>query len=128
MEKKKLNSDIIKDEVIITDSLLIIQKYEMFLDYFYNIAQTVPRRHGVFKEGLLTKLFDFPDLVYDAGKSNQVSKLYIADSCLASLRFKLRFMVHDKRRMITPKQLKTSQMMLSEVGNILGSWIKKHKK
>ena len=125
---KALNSDIVKDETIRSDTLLIVQKYENFLDYIYPIVQSIPRTHGVFKAGFLTRLFDFVDYIYEAGKSNQVSKLYIADSCLASIRFRLRFMVHAKRRMLTPKQWKTCQAFLSEVGKIIGSWIKKHKK
>ena len=29
------------------DQLAIVQKYEVFLNYFYPIAQNIPRKHGV---------------------------------------------------------------------------------
>lgn len=127
MKMTKLNSDIIKDEYISTEALFIIQKYENFLNYFYGIIQNAPRRHGVFKISTINLLFDFPDAIYEASKSNQVSKLYMADSFLAKIRFRLRFMFSSDRRLISPRQYKICQIRLSEVGALLGSWIRQHK-
>ena len=126
-EMVKLQSDIIKDEHISTEALFIIQKYENFLNYFYGIVQNIPRRHGIFKTSTINLLFDFPDAVYEASKSNQVSKLYIADSFLAKIRFRLRFMLSNERRLISPRQHKVCLTRLSEVGAILGSWIRQYK-
>lgn len=124
----KLSSDIIKDENVRSDGMTIIARYDVFLNYVYKIAQNIPRKHGVFKIEFIKQLFEFVDLINDASKSNQTSKLYIADSCLASIRFKLRFMVNDERRLMTLHQLETCQKHLSEVGGILGAWIKNHKR
>lgn len=124
---EELKSDIIKDDNMRSDGLLILARYEIFLNYIYKIAQNIPRKHGTFKVEFTKQLFEFVDSINDAGKSNQISKLYIADSCLSSIRFKLRFMVNPERKMLTKHQLETSQMFLSEVGKLLGSWIKNHK-
>ena len=32
------------------DQMVIVQKYEAFINYFYPVAQNIPRQHGVVKE------------------------------------------------------------------------------
>lgn len=122
-----LETDIIHEENSNRDELYLIQKYEHFIEYFYPIAQNIPSRHGVFKEKTLSLIFEFVDLVYDAGKTNQVSKLYLVDSCLSKLRFRVRFMSNAKRKHLTRQQQRVCQSHLAESGRILGTWIKKHK-
>ena len=107
------------------DQMLIVEKYERVLSYLYPIAQSIPRKHGVVKEMFLKNLVNQPDLFFQAGKSNQVGKAYLADAGLANLRFFLRFLVMI--RCMSPHQHQTAQTMLSEVGAILGSWIKSKK-
>jgi len=36
--------------------LIIIEKYEKFLNYMYPIAQNIPRKHGIAKEMFIQSL------------------------------------------------------------------------
>lgn len=105
------------------EQLAIVQKYEVFLNYFYPIAQNIPRKHGVAKLMLLDALLSQPALFIKAGKTGHISKLYEADAGLAQLRYWLRFCSHEDRRIITMRQHQTAEVMVSEVGRLLGSWI-----
>ncbi|MBL1293346.1 MAG: diversity-generating retroelement protein Avd [Thiotrichales bacterium] len=105
-------------------NLIIIEKYEEFVNYTYPVLQNIPRKHGVVKERILLIIFEQVELFYKALKSGQKSKLYEADANLASIRFYLRFLANDKRKLISQKQHQTASIKLAEVGKILHSWIK----
>jgi hypothetical protein len=104
--------------------LIIIEKYEKFLNYMYPIAQNIPRKHGIAKEMFIQSLLSQVKLFSIAGKTNQISKLYVCDSGLQELRFWLRFMENPNRKLISPKQHQVGSLQLEEVGKILGKWIK----
>lgn len=123
-----LKTDIVRDENNSYKPLIIIEKFENYTNYIYPILQNIPRKHGYFKQEVISQLFHFVDLVNDAAKTNQISKLYLVDSCLASIRYKLRFMAHAKRKIITQKQQQTSLVFLAEVGGMINSWIKNCKR
>jgi len=112
-----------KDEHASVEQLAIVEKYERFINYAYPIAQNAPRRHGRARDMFLTAMLGQVQLFIEAGKSNQVSKLYIADAGLAHLRFWLRFLVHPSRKIITPKQHRHALSILAECGQMLGAWI-----
>ena len=105
--------------------LIIIEKYEVVANYLYPILQNMPRRHSVLRDRVLDVVFAQTELFYVAVKSNSKSKLYEADANLASLRFYLRFLADNKRRLISKKQQQVAEIAISEVGRILNSWIKK---
>jgi len=107
------------------DQLLIVQKYESFVNYFYPVAQNIPRAHGVVRQMFVTDMLGQVNLFIQAGKNNQVSRLYAADAGLAQMRYWLRFMSDGNRGLITIRQHQVGDVMLSEVGKILGSWIKR---
>jgi len=107
------------------EQMAIIEKYETVIAYLYPIAQSVPRKHGVARDMFLQRLLSVPSLIYQAGKSTQVSKLYIVDAALADLRFWMRFLVSI--RSLTAHQLQTAQVLLAQVGSMLGAWMKKQK-
>lgn len=107
--------------------MMIVEKYETVIRYLYPIAQNVPRRHGVAKAMFITCLLEQVRLFTEAGKSNQISRLYIADAGLAQLRFWLRFLASKPIRALSLHQLETAQTLLAEVGKILGAWIGKQK-
>ena len=94
------------------DQMAIVEKYERVIAYLYPIAQSM----------FLSCLLGIPDLLFQAGKSNQVSKIYAADAGLAHVRFWLRFLVSI--RSLTAHQLQTSQVLIAEVGKMIGAWIK----
>ena len=91
----------------------------------YPIAQSMPRKHGVARDMFLQCLMSIPETIVVAGKSNQVSKLYTTDAQLAHLRFWVRFLVSIK--CATKHQQETSQVLIAEVGGMLGNWIKHRK-
>ncbi len=117
------------------NNLIIVEKYEIFLNYTYPILQNIERKHGVVKHRLIELLFSQIDLFYKAIKSNQASKLYEADSNLASIRFHLRFLTNiqrfkgnqTKNKGFSNKQHTQASVLLSEVGAILNGWIKNRK-
>ena len=119
--------EVIKDNVVNYEQMVIMEKYETLIAYLYPIAQSMPRKHGIAREMFLKALFGQAELFYEAGKSNQVSKLYVADAGLAHLRFWLRFLATPSTRGISTNQHKVALTMLSEIGSILGSWIGKRK-
>ena len=123
-----LYTNINKDESASYKQLAIIDRYEEYINYVYPILQNIPNKHGYFKEEIIKQLFQIVDLINDGAKTNQISKLYLVDSALASMRFKLRFMVFVKRKMLTPHQHKVCLTHISEVGAMLGTWIKNFKK
>ena len=105
------------------DQLVIVQKYEPFLNYFYPVAQNRPRQHGVAKEMFIRDMLGQVNLFIVAGKSNHIGRLYEADAGLAQLRYWLRFLEHKERKLITLRQHQVGSVMLAETGAILGSWI-----
>lgn len=107
--------------------MVIVEKYETFLRYIYPVAQNIPRVHGVAKELLIQDLLGQVKLFLIAGKTAQISRLYEADAGLANLRYWLRFMSEPSRGIITIRQHQVAEVMLAEVGKILGSWIE-HKR
>jgi hypothetical protein len=106
------------------NDLIIIEKYEEFVNYIYPVLQNIQRKHGVVKERILLIIFEQVELFYKALKSNQKSRLYEADSNLASIRFYLRFLADKNRKLISQKQHRVASIKIAEVGKILNSWIK----
>ena len=104
-------------------NLVIIEKYEEFLNYIYPIAQNMPRQHGVIRNEFLKLSITQVDLFYKAVKSSQKSKLYEADAGLATLRFLMR--ICTSKKLMTPHQHQVASIKIAEVGGILNSWIAK---
>ena len=78
-----------------TSQMLIVEKYEKLINYLYPILQSIPRTHGVAKNLVLTDLLIVPSMMI-AGKTGQVSKLYLIDAQLATVRHWMRFLVSRK--------------------------------
>lgn len=116
---------IVRDERASFDSLAIVDKYEAFLDYAYPKIQNCPRKDGILRDQVLRDLLEPIPAFYAAGKSGQVSRLYLIDGQLATLRFWLRRLVAHK--VMSRQQGATSLARLDEVGRMLGTWINKLK-
>lgn len=110
------------------EQMVVVDKYETVIAYLYPIAQNIPRTHGVAKAMFIECLLEQVKLFTEAGKSNQISRLYVADAGLSQLRFWLRFLSSKPVRSITPHQVETAQVLIAEVGRVLGSWIGKQKR
>lgn len=104
--------------------MAIVERFEGFMNYMYPIALNIPRAHYVARDRLMSLMFEQVSLFYQAAKSNQVSKLYLADAGLADLRFLLRFLADEKRRFISRHQHEVAGTHLAEVGAMLGAWIR----
>jgi hypothetical protein len=96
--------------------LIVIEKYEDFINYTYPILQNIERKHGVVKERIILIIFEQVELLYKALKSGQKSRLYEADANLASIRFYLRFLAYGKRKLISQTQHQVAGIKLAEVG------------
>lgn len=110
------------------EPMAVVEKYETVIRYLYPIAQNLPRKHGVARDMFLACLLGQVQLFVEAGKSNQISRLYLADGGMANLRFWLRFLSGEKVKGMTPHQVQTAQALLAEVGAMLGAWIIKQKR
>jgi hypothetical protein len=76
-----------KEVVQSYEQMAIVEKYETAIAYLYPVAQNLPRRHGVAREMFLECLLGQVQLFVEAGKSGQISRLYVADAGLAQLQF-----------------------------------------
>jgi hypothetical protein len=119
--------EVIKEEVVSYDQMAIIEQYEKVIAYLYPIAQSIPRKHGVVRDMFLRALFKQTEMFYEAGKTNQIGKIYVADAGLAGLRFWLRFLVTPKVKCITKHQHETALVLIANVGSMVNSWIIKRK-
>lgn len=109
------------------NQLLVISKYNTFFMYLYPILINMSGKHRVLRDKTIEAMINQFHLFNDAAKSNQVSKVYLADSGIATLRELIRILSNEKIKLLSQKQYGTSSLHLAEVGKILGSWIK-HKK
>jgi hypothetical protein len=117
-----------KEAVQSYEQMLIVEKYETVIAYLYPIAQNLPRRHGTARAMFIECLVGQVQLMVEAGKSGQISRLYIADAGLAHLRFWLRFLNSKTVRSMSSHQVETALVLLAEVGRVLGAWIVKQKR
>lgn len=120
--------EVIKDQTNSYDQMLIVEKFELVIDYLYPITQSIPNKHGVIKKMLLQCLIEQLKLFHIAGKTGQISKLNDADSGLAYLRNLLRLLSKPYMRAMTIHQVETAQVLIAEVGKIMGAWVVKVKR
>lgn len=123
----KPTAAIARDEHPNFEGMAIVEKYEDFLNYVYPKVQNCPRKHGVLRDAVLSSLLEPVPAFYAAGKSRQVSRLYLIDAQLATLRFWLRFLADDARKVLTTHQAGEALRRLNEVGRMLGAWMGKLK-
>jgi len=116
-----------KDAAPCYEQMAIVEKYETVISYLYPIAQNLPRKHGMARDMFLECLLGQVQLFVEAGKSSQISRLYIADAGLSHLRFWLRFLMGKQVKGITPHQVETAQVLVAEVGKMLGAWMSRQK-
>jgi len=105
------------------DMLVIIEKYDKFVNYIYRVVQQIPRRHGTVKDMMTRSIFIQVELLYKALKSDHKSKLHEADANIAVIRYWLRFMADESRALIKYKQHQYASLLLDEVGKMIGAWI-----
>ena len=116
--------NVLTDDQSSQRQLVIIERFEQFVNYIYPIAINIRRTHHAVRDRLIASMFEQVSLFQQAGKSSQVSKLYLADAGLAHLRFLLRFLADEHRRLISCHQHEVAAIHLAETGRMLGAWIK----
>jgi hypothetical protein len=112
-----------RDLILCDKQLAIVEKYEKVIWYLYPIIQSLPRKHGKVKDMFMECLLGQVGLFIDAGKSGQISRLHLADSGLANLRFWLRLVNGKLVRNMTNHQCETALVLIAEVGAMMGAWI-----
>ena len=116
--------EVLKDELSSSREMAIVERFGVFVDYTYPIAINIRRTHQLVRDMLIASMFEQANLFAQAGKTSQVSRLYAADAGLAHLRFQLRFLADEKRKLISRHQHEVASVHLAEVGRMLGAWIK----
>lgn len=112
-----------------TQGLAITQRYMVFVNYVYPMTINWSGKHRVFRDTLLESMFEQVKLFHEASKSNQSSRLYLADAGLASLREYLRFAASNSvKHLISRHQHEVAEIHLAETGAMLGAWINKSQK
>ena len=124
---EKIEIDKVEDKEY-GNKLIIVEKYTSFFTYMYPILMGADnKKHFLLRDTFYRRLDITLEIMYKAIKTNQKGRLYELDGMLAALRWYLRLASSDKVRMMTPKNHRTACIMLTEVGKILNSWIKKKK-
>ena len=105
-------------------ALSIVERYEGALNYLYPILLNVSHKHRVLRDETLRVMLAQIGLFNDAAKSNQVSRLHIADAGLATIRGFLRLLADPSRKLLSRRQYEVASVHLAETGAMLGGWIK----
>ncbi|MEW5782770.1 MAG: diversity-generating retroelement protein Avd [Pseudomonadota bacterium] len=104
--------------------LAIVERYEGAVNYLYPLLLNMSHKHRVLRDAMLTALFEQYRLFYDAAKSSQVSRAYVADAGLAHIKGLLRFMADPARKLVSRRQYEVASVHLAETGAMLGGWIR----
>jgi hypothetical protein len=118
-----MNSPVIPDPTP-TAALAIVGRYEGAVNYLYPMLVNVSHKHRVLRDAMIAALFEQYRLFYEAAKSGQVSKIYIADAGLAHIKELLRFMAEPARKLVSRRQYEIASVHLAETGSMLGGWIR----
>ncbi len=114
----------LNDEYASQKQLAITERFEGFINYMYPVALNIRKTHHIARDRLIAGMFEQVSMFSQAGKSGQVSKLYLADAGLSDLRFMVRFLAEPKRKLISRHQAEVGSIHLAETGRMLGAWIK----
>lgn len=117
----------IQDKTLPPASFRIGEKYGEFFLYLYPILIKKGGDNKVMKDETLKLMIGMHKLLNDAGKSRQLSKLYLADSAIATIRDHLKIMAFPKIGLLSQHQYGVASLKLAEVGNMIGKWIKNKK-
>lgn len=105
-------------------ALAVAERYAGAVNYLYPLLINVSHKHRIVRDRLLAALFDQDRLIYEAAKSGQMSRLYVADAGLAHIKSLLRFMADPARKLVSRRQCEVASVHLAETGAMLGTWIR----
>lgn len=118
-----MNTPVIPDQTP-KPALAIVERYERAVNYLYPLLLNMSHKHRVLRDSLIAALFEQYRLFYEAAKSNQASRIYIADAGLAHIKELLRFMADPARKLVSRRQYEVASVHLAEAGAMLGGWIR----
>lgn len=104
--------------------LLIITKYNEYFMYLYPMVVNLSNRHRVLRDHMVSEMVSQYTQLHLAVKTNQLSKYYLADTGLATLREYMRILSSPNLKLMSLKQYGLASAKLTEVGKLLGSRIK----
>lgn len=109
-----------------TERLVLIHKYDSFVEYIYTPLNTAPKSQQVLRDVVLGCILEQYSLFHKAVKSGMVSRMYDADAGLATIRsyIKLLGSSDPSSRVLSLRQCETAETLLAECGKILGTMIK----
>lgn len=112
------------------ENLVLVQKYDLFVQYIYNPLINAPHRHKILRDRTLDTILNQYSLFHSAVKTGMPSRIYEADAGLSAIRNFIRLLGSSdtKRRVLSIKQCERAEIMLSESGKILNSMISGIKK
>lgn len=105
-------------------ALVVVEKYEVAVNYLYPLLLNISHKHRVLRDSVIAALFGQYRLFYEAAKSSQVSRVYVADAGLAHIKELLRFMADPARKLVSRRQYEVASVRLAETGAMLGGWIR----
>lgn len=110
----------IKDENYSAQAMFIVEKYETFVRYIYPMLINLSGKHRVLRDKALEHILGQFLLFNDAGKTSQISRLYLADSGLSTIRDYLRMLSDPNVKLLSKRQYEVATTLLANIyGHIL---------
>jgi hypothetical protein len=85
-------------------------------------------KHRIMRDEVLKQVIGQIGLFNDAAKSDQVSRLRLADAGLSTIRDFLRILSDHNIKLLNPRRYGVATTLLAEVGAMTGEWIRKMEK
>ncbi len=104
------------------NQLIAAKRWEDAYDYIYPRILSLPNRYDDKREYILWLINEMVRLLYDAGKSNQISKVRIADGHLATIRWHLKKLYGLSGVKLGESAPVQFERLIGQVGGILNSW------
>ena len=102
--------------------LIAAKRWEDAYDYIYPRVMSLPNRYESKRKYILWLLDDMIELLYAAGKLNQISRVRIADGRLAAIRWHLKKLYDLPGVKLGESAPVQFERLISQVGGILNSW------
>lgn len=123
-----VDESVVFAEIAEAKGLVIINKYDSAFNYLYPILLNISHKHRVIRDCAIKAITEQYRLFYTAAKSGQLSRIYEADAGLAYIKELLRQLANPVRKLISRRQYETASVRLSEVGALIGGWIRQKQK
>lgn len=107
------------------ETLALVNRVIHLENYIYPAIINIRNTHKVYRDQFLETLNSLTMKMREAASSNSLSRIYLVDNTLKELKTKLRFLSHKNRRLVSTKRARRALIMLSNLGCMVGSWIRR---